>query len=60
MVLALVTFGLILLVGIILYGILLWENAIGLKFTKWYFILLFIVAVVGAIIASITGKSLLD
>ncbi|WP_214627787.1 hypothetical protein [Paenibacillus agaridevorans] len=61
MVLALATFGLILLAGIILYGILWWENAtVGLKFTKWYFILLLVVAVVAAILAGISGYNLME
>ncbi|WP_270166855.1 hypothetical protein [Paenibacillus sp. SYP-B4298] len=54
---ALYTFLIIVVVGAIFYGILWWENAIGLRFTKWFAVLTLIVALVGAVMAYSAGPS---
>lgn len=52
---ALYTFMITILVGVIFYGILWWENSIGWRFTKWFAVLTIIVALVSAVVAYSAG-----
>ncbi|MFD2170506.1 hypothetical protein [Tumebacillus lipolyticus] len=58
---ALTAFALAFLIGAIFYGILWWQgDGMGLRFAKWYFIILFVVSMIVGIVTLITGNSIFE